>query len=130
MEQYALLKHVGRNEYVVVKYTDHCLGVLAHFLTDGGSSDNFCAWINQMENGETIGKIIFLRKNEDAIIIGLSPTVTNKKDQFKTTKKDLLSYINIWKEKIKNNPHEILLRRNGEHVEFNILEHHVRENKI
>lgn len=130
MQQYALLKHVGRNEYVVLKYTDHCLGVLAYFLTDGGSPDYFVDWINKNQKGETVGKVIFLRKNGDDIIIGLSPTMTGKKDQFKTTIQDLFTYIDTWKEKTQERPLEVLIKRNGENIEFDIVEHQTRKDTL
>lgn len=128
MEQYALLKHVGRDEYVVVKYTDHCLGVLGYFLTDGGSQDHFRSWIEETQKGETVGKITFLRKDGDKIIVGLNPVITGQNDQFETTKEDLISYIDTWEKKIEKNPHEILIKRNGKTIEFDIREHHVRDN--
>lgn len=126
MEQYALLKHLGRHEYVVVKYTDHCLGVLAHFLTDGGSADNFRSWIETTDKGEAVGEVTFLKKNGNIVTVGLIPVMTGQKDQLETTQQELLSYIDTWNKKIENNPHAIILKHNGKSIEFEILEHHVR----
>lgn len=118
MQQYALLKSVGRHEYVVVKYTDHCLGVLAHFLTDGASADNFKEWIEKNEKGMQSGKVTFLKKNGDTILLGFDPVSTGKHDQFQTTKLELLSYIALWHDELKRNADEVLLRRDGEKVIF------------
>ena len=118
MQQYVLLKCVGRDEYVVVKYTDHCLGVLAYFLTDGGSPDNFRSWITKTEKGVKAGKVIFIRKDGDYIIIGLDPVITGQQDQFETTTKDLLSYIDCWQNECSRNVDEVLIKRDGKKIFF------------
>ena len=118
MQQYALLKCVGRNEYVVVKYTDHCLGVLSYFLTDGGTPDNFRSWIDQTKKGVKSGKVTFIRKDGDYILIGLDPVITGQQDQFETTTQDLLSYIDCWKKECDRNANEILIKRDGKKITF------------
>lgn len=119
MQQYALLKNVGRDEYVVVKYTDHCLGVLAYFLTDGGSPDNFRSWIQETDKGVKAGKVTFLRKDGDKITVGLDPVITGQQDQFETTKEDLLSYIDSWEKECERNADEVLIERNDSKITFN-----------
>jgi len=118
MSQYALLKRIGRNEYVVVKHTDNCLGVLAYFLTDGGSKDNFCSWIEKTKKGETVGEAVFIRKDGDDIVIGLDPVMTGRQDQFGMKKEDLLSYIDCWKKEQERNADEVLIKRQDSEITF------------
>ena len=117
-QEYALLKWVGREEYVVVKYTDHCLGVLAYFLTDDGYKEHARSWLETTDKGSKSGSVTFLRKNGDDIVVGLDPVMTGKQDEFETTKDDLLSYIDSWQKECKRHADEVLIKRDEEKITF------------
>ncbi|MGE0009540.1 MAG: hypothetical protein AB7F19_03280 [Candidatus Babeliales bacterium] len=110
---YALLKYVGKGVYVPDAATDDCLLALAHFLTDGGSPDQFQDWITATNEGEISGKVTFIEKYGDQMRVSLEPLVTNKKATLVTNKFELLGVINRFNELIADSPKEILIRRDN-----------------
>lgn len=110
---HALLKYVGKGIYAVDSANDDCLLALGHFLTDGGSPDQFQDWIQAINEGETTGKVIFVEKYGDQMRVSLVPEVTNKKCTFVTNKFELLAIIKRFNQLISDSPAKIIIQRDN-----------------